>query len=172
VRRSPPDLSVALSLGDVQDRCPTADDGGHRTRRPLCRQALLKRYATIDRICRSSRTMAELGRRRTSAALCVSLAWPTGVFAVDGVVDGDAFASKAAMPKPSVARCRLAARCRLCRAEAVATPRVGSGQFIQAQCPVLHPYIDLTGRQGRLHVQRPRAGYALAGTVFRAGLLW
>jgi len=39
VRRSPPDLSLALGLGDVQDRCP-ADDGGHRARRPARRQAL------------------------------------------------------------------------------------------------------------------------------------
>jgi hypothetical protein len=49
VRRSPPDLSLAPGLSDVQDRC-TADDGGNRTRWPVRRQALLKRDATIDRI--------------------------------------------------------------------------------------------------------------------------
>src|SRR5690348_4396129 len=54
VRRSPPDPSLALGLGGVQDRCP-ADDGGHRSRRPVRRQALLKRDATIARVCRCLR---------------------------------------------------------------------------------------------------------------------
>jgi hypothetical protein len=69
VRRSPPDLSLAPGLGDVQDRC-RADDGGHRTRRPVRRQALLKRDATIDRICRNGRVGGQLFRSQGQGGWC------------------------------------------------------------------------------------------------------
>src|SRR5215475_8407536 len=66
-RRSPPDLSLAPGPGGVQDRCP-ADDGGHRTRRPARRQALLKRDTTIDRISRDPRPPTSARRVESSAA--------------------------------------------------------------------------------------------------------